>query len=138
MTTETAIQTAGINRLDDYEAISKVVQLYIDGAGAADVGKLKQAFHDSAWMFGNIFGHRYDMAIGDFYEFVSATPPPGGDYRARIASIDIALDAGVATLVEENYLGMDFVDYFAVAKFDGQWKITNKTFATTGGTPPPM
>jgi len=28
------------------------------------------------------------------------------------------------------------VDYFTVARIDGRWQITNKTFAHTGGMPP--
>ena len=45
-------------------------------------------------------------------------------------------DAGVAVLVETDYLGCDFVDYFSVARIDGRWQITNKTYAHTGGKPP--
>ena len=48
----------------------------------------------------------------------------------------LAGDAGVAVLAEQDYMGCDFVDYFAVAKVDGRWVITNKTYAHTGGTPP--
>ena len=32
-------------------------------------------------------------------------------------------------------MGCDFVDYFSVAKVDGRWVITNKTYAHTGGHP---
>jgi hypothetical protein len=42
----------------------------------------------------------------------------------------------VAVLVEHDYLGCDFVDYFTVARIDGRWWITNKTYAHTGGAPP--
>ena len=35
--------------------------------------------------------------------------------------------------VETDYLGCDFVDYFSVARIDGRWQITNKTYAYTGG-----
>ena len=58
------------------------------------------------------------------------------NYRAIIQSIDLSGDAGVAVLAETDYLGCDFVDYFAVARINGRWQITNKTFAHTGGTPP--
>ena len=45
-------------------------------------------------------------------------------------------DAGVAVLVETDYFGCDFVDFFTVARIDGRWWITNKTYAHTGGEPP--
>ncbi len=38
-------------------------------------------------------------------------------------------------LVEADYLGCDFVDYFSVERIDGRWQITNKTFAHTTGHP---
>jgi hypothetical protein len=31
---------------------------------------------------------------------------------------------------------MSFTDFFALSRFDGEWKIVNKTFAHTGGEPP--
>jgi hypothetical protein len=68
---------------------------------------------------------------------VRATPGMAGpDYRAIVQNIDLSGNAGVAVLAETDYLGCDFVDYFAVARIDGRWQITNKTFAHTGGTPP--
>jgi hypothetical protein len=60
----------------------------------------------------------------------------GPNYRADVRSVDIVGDAGVAVLVETDYLGCDFVDFFTVAQIDGRWWITNKTYAHTGGTPP--
>ena len=57
--------------------------------------------------------------------------------RADIRTIDLVGDAGVAVLVETDYFGCDFVDFFTVARIDGRWWITNKTYAHTGGTPPP-
>lgn len=75
--------------------------------------------------------------INDFIELIHATPGLAGpDYQAFVRSIDLDGDAGVAVLVESDYYGCNFVDYFSVARFDGRWQITNKTYAHTGGTPP--
>ena len=125
-------------RMDDVRAVAAAVQLYIDGAREGDVGKLKEAFHDDALMFGAIAGHRYDVPVAQFFELVSSAPAPGAAYKAQIVSIDVVDDAAVAKLAEDNYIGMDFVDFFSLSKSDGHWKIVNKTFAFTGGTPPPM
>jgi hypothetical protein len=91
--------------LDDLAAVRALVQLYIDGANG-DGAKLREAFHPDARMFGN--------------------------YRAGIRMIDLAADAGIAVLVETDYLGTDFVDYFSVARIDGRWWITNKTYGHAG------
>ena len=45
-------------------------------------------------------------------------------------------DAAIAVLVEDDYQGMDYVDFFSLIKIDGRWKIVNKTFAMTGLTAP--
>ena len=125
-------------RMDDVRAVAATVQLYIDGSRDAEVGKLKEAFHENASMFGAIAGHRYDVPVTQFFELVSSSPAPGAAYHAHIVSIDIVDEAAVAKLAEDNYMGMDFVDFFSLSKIDGHWKIVNKTFAFTGGTPPPM
>ena len=70
---------------------------------------------------------------------VESSPTMAGPhYAADVRTVDIIGDAGVAVLVEHDYLGCDFVDYFTVARIGGQWKITCKTYAHTGGEPPAM
>jgi hypothetical protein len=55
-----------------------------------------------------------------------------------IRLIDCSGLAGVAVLAETDYIGCDFVDYFSVARINGRWQITNKTYAHTGGEPPAL
>lgn len=124
------------SHLSDLEQVRAVIQLYIDGANG-DVGKLKQAFHPDARMMGHIGAMGTYIPIADFFRMVERQPGLcGPEYRADIRTIDIVGDAGVAVLVEADYMGCDFVDYFSVAKVDGRWVITNKTYAHTGGQPP--
>jgi hypothetical protein len=126
------------SQLDDLEAVTALVQQYIDGANG-DVGKLREAFHPMATMMGHIGPMDTYMPIDDFFGLVEAHPGVAGpNYRTVIQSIDLTGDAGVAVLAETDYMGCDFVDYFAVAKIEGRWWITNKTYAHTGGEPPPM
>jgi hypothetical protein len=60
----------------------------------------------------------------------------GPKYTAAITSIQVVGDAAVAVLAEEDYIGCDFVDFFSLARIAGEWKIVNKTYAHTGGSPP--
>jgi hypothetical protein len=113
-----------------------LVQLYVDGA-SGDVDKLREAFHPDARMFGHIGEMGAYVPIGDFIGMVEGSPSMAGpDYSADVRTVDVIGDAGVAVLVEHDYLGCDFVDYFSVARIDGRWWITNKTFAHTGGSMP--
>jgi len=122
--------------LQDLEDVRALIQLYIDGSNG-DVAKLTQAFHGDARMFGHIGPMDTYIPIGGFFDMVQAQPGMAGPkYKAFVRSIDLTGDAGVAVLVETDYLGCDFVDYFSVARIDGRWQITNKTSAHTGGQPP--
>jgi hypothetical protein len=124
--------------VQDYEDVRALIQLYIDGSNG-DVAKLQEAFHADAHMMGHIGSFETYMPIGDFFAMVATQPGMAGpNYQAYVRSIDLAGDAGVAVLVESDYLGCDFVDYFSVARINGRWWITNKTYAHTGGTLPEM
>ena len=122
--------------LQDLEDVREIIQLYIDGSNG-DVSKLRRAFHPDARMYGHIGPMDTYIPISEFFAMVEAHPGMAGPgYRTVIQSIDITGDAGVAVLAETDFLGCDFVNYFSVARMDGRWQITNKTYAHTGGTPP--
>lgn len=122
--------------LKDLEEVRAVIQLYIDGSNG-DVAKLKRAFHPDAMMMGHIGAMETYFPITEFFKMVEGRPGMAGpNYKAYVRNIDLAGDAGVAVLVETDYLGCDFVDYFSVARIGGRWQITNKTYAHTGGSPP--
>lgn len=122
--------------LQDLDDVRALIQLYIDGSNG-DVAKLKKAFHPDAHMFGHIGAMNTYIPITGFFDMVQAQPGMAGpNYKATVRNIDLTGDAGVAVLVETDYLGCDFVDYFSVARMDGRWQITNKTYAHTGGQPP--
>lgn len=122
-----------LKHLDEVRA---PIQLCIDGANG-DAARLREAFHPDARMFGHIGATETHVPIAAFIGMVEKQPGMAGpNYRAFVRSIDLAGDAGVAVLVETDYLGCDFVDYFSVARIAGRWWITNKTYAHTGGQPP--
>jgi len=123
---------------DERAAIATVVQLYIDGASKGDSAKLKEAFHEEAWMFGSLSGQRYDVPIGQLIEMTVSQPlDSDGGFNARIASIEQVGDAATARVEEEGCWGnVSFVTFLSLAKIDGSWKVVNKTFAHTGGELP--
>ncbi|MFZ5721620.1 MAG: nuclear transport factor 2 family protein [Pseudomonadota bacterium] len=124
------------SHIRDLEEVRALIQLYVEGANG-EVAKLKEAFHPDARMMGHIGPMDTYIPITDFFAMVERRPGMAGpNYRADVRTIDLAGDAGVAVLVETDYMGCDFVDYFSVARIDGRWRITNKTYAHTGGQPP--
>lgn len=123
--------------IDDTDAIAQTIQLYIDGSRDGDVGKLRQAFVPEARMWGIFNGQRVDVPIQQFFDLAAGQPAnSAGNYRARIVSVDQAQEVATVCLAEDGYWGkVSFIDYLALAKIDGAWKIVNKTFAHTGGKP---
>lgn len=121
--------------LADYEAVAGAIGLYTDGAYNADVSTLRRAFHPEAQMFGYFGGTLFAGPIEKvFYPVLTGNPSPASrkePYKNRIVRIDVAGDSAIAVLVEENFMGASFTDYFSLLKIGGAWKIVNKTFVQT-------
>jgi hypothetical protein len=88
-------------------------------------------------MMGHVGPMETYIPIGGFFDMIAKMPGLAGpNYKALVRSIDLTGDAGMAVLVETDYMGCDFTDYFSVARIGGRWWIVNKTYAHTGGQPP--
>jgi hypothetical protein len=88
-------------------------------------------------MFGSLAGERFDVPIAELFALAESEPADTGNYRSRILSVQQTGDAAVGVVAEEGYWGtVSFVDYFQLARIDGDWKIVCKLFAHTGGKPP--
>ena len=135
--TDIGIQETLELSVDNYDEIRDVVQLCLDGEAQGDVGKLQQAFHQDARMFGDLAGTRYDVPIQGLFDMAAEEPADTGNYKSRILSLTQLGDVATATVLEEGYWGtVSFVDFFSLCRVEGTWKIVNKTFAHIGGEPP--
>ena len=123
--------------VDDYDAIHRVLQLCTEGEAKGDVAKLREAFHDDARMFGALAGERYDVPIEELFKLAESEPADTGNYRSRVLSVQQTDDAAVGVVAEEGYWGtVSFIDYFQLARIEGDWKIVSKLFVHTGGELP--
>ena len=138
--TQVMEQGTGVTTVvDDHDAIRRTLQLCLDGEANGDVGKLREAFHADARMFGSLAGERYDVPIEELFDLAVSAPADTGRYRSRILAVQQTGDAAIATVAEEGYWGtVSFVDYLSLARIDGTWKIVSKLFAHTGGVPPEL
>ena len=117
---------------------AEAVQLYIDGVRKGDASALEAAFHSDARMFGALGGQRVDVPIADLIGMVAAQPADvDGTFEANVRSLEEHGDIAVATVDEKNFWGsVHFTDVLSLARFEEGWKIVNKAFTHTGGTPP--
>lgn len=117
--------------MDESTSVRKVIQEYIDACSSGSVERLQAIFHPNALMSGYMRGQYLMGSLQPFYEAVRGAPAPaasGADYRAEITSIEVSGPVASVTLKEKGYLGMNFTDFFHLAKVDGSWKIISKTF----------
>jgi hypothetical protein len=118
--------------------ITHAVELYVEGSRHGDAARLRQAFHPDARMWGSLGGQRFDVPISEMIAMLDGKPVDvEGSYKAHVTAVEQTDDVASVTLVEEGFWGtVSFVDFFSLARIDGDWKIVNKTFVHAGGEPP--
>ncbi len=113
--------------VNEYGAIDKVVQVYIDGAKSGKGDDMKPAFHKDATIFGYAGADLFAGPIQQLFDWNDQNGPATG-LEARIASIDLAGTVATVRLELDNWTGSRFTDLFTLLKVDGEWKIMNKVF----------
>jgi len=109
------------------DAISQVVQQYLDGAKSGSGERMKPAFHKDATIFGYIGPDLFAGPIQQLFDW-NDDNGPAVEIQAEIASIDLIDSVATVRLELENWTGNRFTDLFTLLKVDGQWKIMNKVF----------
>lgn len=110
----------------DYQAIHVLLQDYFDGLYEGDIAKLRNIFHDDAWLKGN----NYRKSRDEWLDAVADRPIPkveSMDYGFNILSVELINDQAMAK-VEVPLLAAHFIDFLGLLKEDGTWKIVNKMF----------
>ena len=108
-----------------------VIQEYVDACSAGSAARLRAIFHDDALMSGYMMGKYLMGSPEPFFQAVENPPPgvePGGDYEAEITRVEVSGPVASITLRESGFMGVNFTDYFHLARVNGEWKIISKTF----------
>lgn len=113
--------------VSERDAISLVVQQYLDGAQSGSGEQMKPAFHEDATIFGYIGPDLFAGPIQQLFDW-NDDNGPAVELQSRIASIDLIESVATVRLELENWTGHQFTDLFTLLKVDSQWKIMNKVF----------
>ncbi len=121
-------------------AVRATINQYVTASGTGDAGLLRSIFHKDAIMMGAMGGNLMEGTPEPFFKMVEDSLPlnaeESSDYRAEIVDIQVFGRAAIATLVEDGFFGMSFVDCFHLIKQDdGVWIITSKVFNTDSQPP---
>ena len=111
----------------EYDAITKAVQHYIDGAKSGKGNDMKPGFHEDATIFGYADADLFAGPIQRLFDWVDENGPATG-LQARIAGIDLINTVATMRLELDNWAGSRYTDLFTLLKVDGEWKIMNKVF----------
>ena len=121
-----------MGKTTDIADVRSTVQKYITGSGTGDAEMLRSIFHKDAIMMGALGDEYMEGTPEPFFKMVEDAPAlndSGADYRAEIVDIQVFGKAAIATLVEDGFFDMSFVDCFHLLKTaDGSWVITSKVF----------
>ncbi len=113
--------------MGESEAITKVVQHYLDGARTGSGATMSPAFHQDATIFGYIGPDLFAGPIQILFDWNDENGP-AKELQAEIASIEIFDSIATVRLELDNWTGHRFTDLFNMLKVDGEWKIMNKVF----------
>lgn len=115
--------------VQEYEAISKVIGLYVEAGIQAKSDIMKPAFHKDAIIYGFGGGQLSGGPIQGLFDFIDSHPK-ATNLKAEITTIDIVGDIAHVRAESDDWNGARYSDMFLLVKDGGQWKILTKTFFT--------
>jgi len=113
----------------DIEAISSVIQTYVEGGRKGDASIMKHAFRENATIHGHTAGGLLAGPIQLMFDFITDNPP-APNLEAKIVNIDLAHTVATARVELTNWLDTRYTDQFTLLKENGTWTITSKVFHT--------
>jgi len=111
----------------DIDAISSVIQIYVEGGRKGDASIMKRAFRENATIHGHTEGGLLAGPIKLMFDFITENPP-APDLEAKIVNIDLANTIATARVELTDWLGTRYTDQFTLLKENGGWIITSKVF----------
>ncbi len=111
------------------EAAARVpIENYFKGHATGEGEYFRKAFHPEAKLFFIREGKFSQLTSEEYISRANGKPPADEAQRKRqIESINITGNAAIVKVVLD-YPTVKFTDYMSLLKFDGEWKIVNKTF----------
>ena len=118
--------------MSDADDAKAVIEEYVAACNDGSADRLRAIFHENALMSGYMMGEYMMGPPEPFFQTVENPPPEApataGNYTADIYNVEVSGPVASVTLKEAGFMGMNFTDYFHLAKVDGTWKIISKTF----------
>lgn len=115
------------NSQSEIQLITKTLMDYIDGTANGEPDKLKKAFHPDFNLYS--VTKEDSLRVWEGKDYIDKIKTGEKNNRiGRIISIDYEKDAAIAKaeIVIPNW--RIFTDYFLLIKYEGSWKIVQKSY----------
>lgn len=117
--------------VEEYQAISVVLNKYVEGCKQAKSSIMKPAFSPQATMYSvGADGKLTGGAIPILFNGVDKNFRPSPDAKAAIVRIEIVGTAASARIDANDVSGISFTDFFQLLKVEGKWTVISKIFYT--------
>lgn len=124
-----AISAAVAAQTSDKDLVRVPLENYIKGHATVDIEYTRKAFHPVGTVIAVRDGAYASQSVGDYITFLTGRKPaPDERERKRyVETVDVVGNAAMAKVVSD-YPAVRYVDYMALLKIDGEWKIVNKIY----------
>ncbi|WP_236904491.1 nuclear transport factor 2 family protein [Collimonas fungivorans] len=117
--------------VQEYQAITEVLNKYIEGCKQAKSSIMKPAFSQHATMYSvGADGKLAGGAIPILFDGVDKDFRLSPDAQAAIVRIEIVGKAASARIDANDMSGISFTDFFHLLKVEGKWTVVSKIFHT--------
>ncbi|MES2350527.1 MAG: nuclear transport factor 2 family protein [Pseudomonadota bacterium] len=116
----------------DYQAITQVLNKYIEGCKQARSSIMKPAFSEKATIFSvDAKGKLTGGPIQELFDGIDNPPfHPSPEAQSVIVKVDIVGTAASARIDSNDVSGFSFSDFFHLLKVEGKWTIVSKIYHT--------
>lgn len=115
--------------VDEYQAITEVLNKYIEGCKQAKSSIMKPAFDEHATMYSvGADGKLAGGAITTLFKGIDEDFRPSPNAQAAITRIEIVGTAASARIDANEMSGISFTDFFHLLKVEGKWTVVSKIF----------
>ncbi|AMC36949.1 3-hydroxyisobutyrate dehydrogenase [Janthinobacterium sp. B9-8] len=112
----------------ELEAAKLPLQNYIRAHETGNADFVRKAFSNDAKIVGHISGNLISWSVEQYAgRFNGKAASDEAQRKRSFEIIDITGDAAIAKVMLD-YPSIKFVDYMALLKIEGEWKITHKSF----------
>ena len=116
-------------QISDYEAIVKVLNLYVLGCNEGKSEIMKPAFAEGAVMYGtDKDGSTVGGSIENLFKGIDASGKTNA--KAHIDVLHVSGTIAIARVIMEGWHGLTFTDLHQLFKSNGEWKIIAKAYYT--------